>query len=242
MRQVQRIGDEAALLCWAARVLEMVSPTARKRQMRALAESFAAELSRRFDPRTEAANLSQTGRHFAHDARLVVPEIIWDLVTQRVDTLAATDIDGRHTYHVNVARLAAHIIEVVAQQAFEHGFFHAALDARHLRVSIEPATLGRLVLADSRQANCCGIYWIRHMPSAAGYLRILPRRTIRWHKPKRSRAGCILASIPGRSRKRHWANSPVRISIIAVGSNAPRTNCLISRTSCRGCRNLRCGA
>ncbi|QCP53265.1 ABC transporter [Trinickia violacea] len=154
MQQVQQIGDEAALLCWAARLIEKFSPAARKLKVHALAESFAADILRRFDPRAEAANLSQSGRHFEGDARLVVPDVIWDLVTpstlvtQRIDTLAATDIDGLHAHHVNVARLAAHIVEVIAQQAFEHGFFHAALDARRVRVSIEPATLGRLVLVD----------------------------------------------------------------------------------------------
>ncbi|WP_206997733.1 ABC1 kinase family protein [Trinickia mobilis] len=154
MQQVQQIGDEAALLRWAARLIEKFSPAARRLRMHALAESFTADILRRFDPRAEAANLSQSGRHFERDTRLVVPDVIWDLVTpstlvtQRVDTLAATDIDGLHAHRVNVARLAAHIVEVIAQQAFEHGFFHAALDARRVRVSIEPATLGRLVLAD----------------------------------------------------------------------------------------------
>ncbi|TKC88650.1 ABC transporter [Trinickia terrae] len=154
MKQVQQIGDEAALLCWAARLAEAFSGAARKLRLHALAESFAADVLRRFDPRTEAANLSQTGRHFEGDARIVVPDIVWDLVTastlvtERIDTLAITDIDGLHAHRVNVARLAAHIVEVIAQQAFEHGFFHAALDARRVRVSVEPATLGRLVLAD----------------------------------------------------------------------------------------------
>jgi ubiquinone biosynthesis protein len=153
-RQVQQIADEAALLRWAARLLETFSGTARKLQLHALAESFTADILRRFDTRAEAANVSQTGRHFEGDARLVVPGIVWELVTpttlvmQRIDTLPATDVAGLHAHHVNVARLAAHLIEVTAQQAFEHGFFHAALDARHVRVSVEPETLGRLVLAD----------------------------------------------------------------------------------------------
>ncbi|MGF6603740.1 ubiquinone biosynthesis protein [Paraburkholderia sp. GAS448] len=151
---VQQIGDEAALLRWVARWLEKLSGTARRLNLRALAQSFTDDVMRRFDLRAEAANLSQTGHHFTGDARLVVPNVIWDLCTtttltmQRIDTLSCADIVGLHAHHIKLATLAAHIVEVVAQQAFEHGFFHAALDAKRVRVSIEPDSLGRLVLED----------------------------------------------------------------------------------------------
>lgn len=152
--QVRQIGDDVALLCWAARWLERLSGPARKLQLRSLADSFSRDLLRRFDLRAEAANLSQSGHHFDGDTRLVIPDVIWDLCTdhtlamQRIATLPATDLVGLGEHRVNLARLATHIVEVVTQQAFEHGFFHAALDARRVRVSIEPDTLGRLVLAD----------------------------------------------------------------------------------------------
>jgi ubiquinone biosynthesis protein len=67
---------------------------------------------------------------------------------QRIDTLPANDLPALHAHHVKLAPLAAHIVEVITEQAFEHGFFHATLDARRVRVSIEPDTLGRLVLAE----------------------------------------------------------------------------------------------
>ncbi|MFL9960681.1 AarF/UbiB family protein [Paraburkholderia sediminicola] len=152
--QLQQIGDELALLRWVARWLEKLSGTARRLQLRALAQTFTDDILRRFDLRAEAANLSQTGHHFDGDARLVVPDVIWDLCTnrtltmQRINTLPASDLAGLHANHVKLAPLAAHIIEVVSEQAFEHGFFHATLDARRVRVSIEPDTLGRLVLAE----------------------------------------------------------------------------------------------
>ncbi|WP_144113468.1 ABC1 kinase family protein [Paraburkholderia sp. BCC1886] len=152
--QLQQIGDELALLRWVARWLEKLSKSARRLKLRALAQSFTDDILRRFDLRAEAANLSQTGHHFDGDARIVVPDVIWDLCTnltltmQRVDTLPASDLPGLHAHRVKLAPLAAHIVEVVTEQAFEHGFFHATLDARRVRVSIEPDTLGRLVLAE----------------------------------------------------------------------------------------------
>ncbi|WP_345814780.1 AarF/UbiB family protein [Paraburkholderia sp. PREW-6R] len=152
--QLQQIGDELALLRWVARWLEKFSRTARRLQLRTLAQSFTDDVLRRFDLRAEAANLSQTGHHFDGDKRIVIPDVIWDLCTnhtltmQRISTLPANDLPALHAHHVRLAPLAAHIVEVVTEQAFEHGFFHATLDARRVRVSIEPDTLGRLVLAE----------------------------------------------------------------------------------------------
>lgn len=149
--QLQQIGDELALLRWAARWLERISTSARRLQVSALAQSFTEEVLRRFDLRAEAANLSQTGHHFDDDKRLVIPDVIWELCTahtlavQHIDSLAVTDLTGLLEHRVKLASLATHIVEVVTEQAFEHGFFHATFDAGHVRVSIEPDTLGRLV-------------------------------------------------------------------------------------------------
>ncbi|MBB5413464.1 ubiquinone biosynthesis protein [Paraburkholderia sp. HC6.4b] len=153
-QQLQQIGDELALLRWVARWLEKLSRVARRLQLRALAQTFTDDILRRFDLRAEAANLSQTGHDFDGDKRIVVPDVIWELCTdhtltmQRVNTLSASDLPGLHAHGIKLAPLAAHIVEVVTEQAFEHGFFHATLDARRVRVSIEPDTLGRLVLAE----------------------------------------------------------------------------------------------
>jgi ubiquinone biosynthesis protein len=151
--QVQQIADELALLRPLARWLERLSGRARQLQLGALAEDLGDALLARFDLRVEAANLSQTGHHFDGDRRLVVPDVIWTLctahtlATQHVDTLPATDLAGLLVHHVRLAPLAAHLVEVVTEQAFAHGFFHASLDAAKVRVSVEPDTRGRLVLA-----------------------------------------------------------------------------------------------
>lgn len=154
VRQVQRIEDDIAVLLWLAKLLERGFPAARRLGLHRLAESFAAELRHRFDLRTEAANLSQTGRHFSGNAHVVVPAVVWNLTTdhalvaQRIETLPLTDIEGLRRHSVDVERLAVHVVEVFVEQAFEHGFFHAALDARRVRVSVDAGTLGCLVLAD----------------------------------------------------------------------------------------------
>ncbi|WP_134046212.1 ABC1 kinase family protein [Paraburkholderia caballeronis] len=151
--QVQQVDDDAALLCAVARWLERVSRGARRLRLRALADALRDDLHRRFDLRAQAANLSQSGHHFDDDPRVIVPDVIWDLCTartltvQHIDTVRATDVAALAAHRISVAGVAAHLVEVIARQAFEHGFFHAALDARHVAVSIEPPTAGRLVLA-----------------------------------------------------------------------------------------------
>jgi ubiquinone biosynthesis protein len=153
-KQVQEIADEAALLRWVARWLEKLSKPARRLRLRALADTFTQEILRRFDLRAEAANLSQSAHHFDGDKRLAIPAVIWELCTDRtlamqhIESLAALDLPGLSARGVKLVPLAEHIVEVVTEQAFEHGFFHATLDARRVRVSIEPDTLGRIVLAD----------------------------------------------------------------------------------------------
>jgi len=152
-QQVQEVDDDAALLCGVARWMERFSRAARRLQLHALAQALREDLQRRFDLRAQAANLSQSNHQLGDDPRIVVPDVIWDLCTaqtlavQHIDTVRATNLDGLAEHHINVTQVAANLIEVVTRQAFEHGFFHAAFDARRVAVSVEPATRGRLVLA-----------------------------------------------------------------------------------------------
>ncbi|MBV8260364.1 MAG: ABC transporter [Paraburkholderia sp.] len=154
-KQVQEVDDDAALLCAVARWVERFSGAARKLQLRALAQALREDLQRRFDLRAQAANLSQSGHQLGDDPRIVVPDVIWNLCTaqtiavQHIDTVRATDIAGLAEHHINPTQVAAHLIEVITRQAFEHGFFHSALDARRVAVSVEPETRGRLVLASA---------------------------------------------------------------------------------------------
>jgi len=153
--QIRELDDDAALLVSVARWMERFSRTARTLQLRSLALELREDLQRRFDLRTQAANLSQTGHQLEKNPRVVVPDVIWDLCTSRtlavqhIDTVPATDFAALAEHHIHPTTVATHLIEVVTEQAFEHGFFHAALDAHHVAVSIEPSTAGRLVLVSA---------------------------------------------------------------------------------------------
>lgn len=156
VHEVERLGDDVAVLSWVASLLERFLPSARELRLYAMTQALEAELQRRFDLRAEAANLSQTGQRFNDDERVVVPEVVWGLSTEqalvieRIDTLAVTEIESLRRRGIDLEALAERVVEVVVEQAFSHGFFHAALDAERLRVSVEPKTLGRLVFGDCK--------------------------------------------------------------------------------------------
>jgi ubiquinone biosynthesis protein len=156
VKQVEQIDDDIVVLGWVARLLERFSRTARQLHVREAAQWLGAEVQQRFDLRGEAANLSQTSRHFSGDERVVVPEVVWELSTdhvlvmERIASLPVTDLETLRMRGIDLEALAERVVEVVVEQAFSHGFFHAALDAEHLRISTEPATLGRLVFGDGK--------------------------------------------------------------------------------------------
>jgi len=156
VREVERIDDDFAVLGWVARWIDRFVPAARALRLRPLVRALAVEVQRRFDLRAEAANLSQTGQHFRGDERVVVPDVVWELssdhalVIEHIETLAANDLDAMRRRGIDLEALAERVVEVIVEQAFSHGFFHAALDAERLRVSVEPATLGKLVFGEGK--------------------------------------------------------------------------------------------
>jgi ubiquinone biosynthesis protein len=216
-KQAEEVDDDAALLCAVARWLERFSGAARKLGLRTLAQTLREDLQRRFDLRAQAANLSQSGHQLADDARVVVPDVIWDyctaqtLVVEHIDTVRATDVAGLAEHHINPTRVAAHLIEVVTQQAFEHGFFHAAFDARRIAVSVEPQTRGRLVFASAALMTSLSAperEFFVHGAAALfeqDYGRLATLHHVAGHVPTHARAEQIEAELRTRSEA-HFAS------------------------------------
>lgn len=156
VKEIERIGDDIAVLGWVARWLDRCLPAARALQLHTLAQALAVDVQRRFDLRAEAANLSQTGQHFRDDERVVVPDVVWELssdhalVIEHIETLPVNDLQGLRLRGIDLEQLAERVVEAIIEQAFSRGFFHAALDAERLRVSVEAATFGKLVFGDGK--------------------------------------------------------------------------------------------
>ncbi len=223
-KQIEQIDDDAALLVTVARWMERCSRTARRLRLRALAQTLRDDLHHRFDLQAEAANLSQTGQHFARDRRVVVPDVIWDLCTtrtlafQHIDAVPAADAPELVLHHISVVSVATHLLEVTIQQAFEHGFFHAAFDATRIGVSIEAATHGRIVLGGAAQMSSLSTSerdFFVHGATALfeqDYGRLAELHVIAGHAPAHVRSERIEAELRTRAEA-HFASGEGRRNV-----------------------------
>ncbi|GEK80687.1 ABC1 kinase family protein [Agrococcus baldri] len=135
--KVQRPGIEAivdvdlAALRRVARWLSRVHVISDRVDMPALVEEFAETSLQEIDYRHEAANAERFRECFEGDARVRVPQVVWERSTRRVLTLEdvsaikINDIAGLRAAGIDPAAVAAEFAAVMFDQIFTHGFFHA---------------------------------------------------------------------------------------------------------------------
>lgn len=97
----------------------------------ALVEEFAHTSLQEIDYLHEAANAERFAEDFADDASVTVPAIAWERTTRRVLTLSdvtaikITDVAGLRSAGIDPAEVAGRFAEVMFEQLFDHGYFHA---------------------------------------------------------------------------------------------------------------------
>ncbi|MDJ0376455.1 AarF/UbiB family protein [Cryobacterium sp. PH31-L1] len=99
--------------------------------MPALVEEFAATSLEEIDYLHEAASSERFAAAFPDDDRVSVPSIVWERTTRKVLTLEdvtaikITDVDGLRAAGIAPADVAPVFAEVMFDQMFTMGFFHA---------------------------------------------------------------------------------------------------------------------
>ncbi|WP_062521786.1 ABC1 kinase family protein [Demequina silvatica] len=99
--------------------------------MPGLIEEFAATSLEEIDYLHEAQNAEAFAASFAEDPRVRVPAIVWERTTRRVLTLEdvtaikITDVDAIRAAGIEPRTVAKVFAEVMLDQLFVHGFFHA---------------------------------------------------------------------------------------------------------------------
>ncbi len=99
--------------------------------MPSLVEEFAVTSLAEIDYLHEAASAERFGEMFADDARVSVPELVWERTTRRVLTLQdvtaikINDVDALRAAGIDPSTVAAEFAAVMFDQLFVHGFFHA---------------------------------------------------------------------------------------------------------------------
>ncbi|WP_235451115.1 AarF/ABC1/UbiB kinase family protein [Frigoribacterium sp. RIT-PI-h] len=97
----------------------------------ALVEEFARTSLEEIDYLNEAANSARFAADFADDDRVSVPDVVWERTTRRVlvlDDVSAikiTDVDALAAAGIDPAEVAPVFAEVMFDQLFTRGFFHA---------------------------------------------------------------------------------------------------------------------
>lgn len=99
--------------------------------MPALVEEFALTSLEEIDYLHEAASAERFAEQFAGDARVAVPEVVWERTTRRVLTLEdvtaikITDAAALDAAGIDPAKVAPVFASVMFDQLFTNGFFHA---------------------------------------------------------------------------------------------------------------------
>jgi ubiquinone biosynthesis protein len=115
---------------------------------------FARHLDEELDLMVEAANASQLRRNFEGSPLLLVPEVYWDLCSQRVmvmERMHGTPISQVHAIRekgVDIPALARAGVEIFFTQVFRDGFFHADMHPGNILVATEGEARGRYIALD----------------------------------------------------------------------------------------------
>jgi predicted unusual protein kinase regulating ubiquinone biosynthesis (AarF/ABC1/UbiB family) len=96
-----------------------------------LVEEFAVVSLEEIDYLHEAANSERFAADFADDARVAVPDVVWERTTRRVLTLAdvtaikINDVEGLRAVGIDPTEVASRFAAVMFDQLFGNGYFHA---------------------------------------------------------------------------------------------------------------------
>ncbi len=135
--KVQRpgIGDivsiDLSALRRIARWISRIGVVARRVDLPRLVDEFASTSLEEIDYLHEAANAERFGACFADDDRVRVPDVVWERTTRRVLTLEDVsaikirDVDALREAGVSPRKVASVLGDVMLDQLFVHGFFHA---------------------------------------------------------------------------------------------------------------------
>src|SRR5207247_10553034 len=91
----------------------------------------------------EAANSSQLRRNFERSALLLVPEVHWDLCSERVMVMQrmhgtpVSQVETLRAKGVDIPALARAGVEIFFTQVFRDGFFHADMHPGNILVTTE---------------------------------------------------------------------------------------------------------
>jgi predicted unusual protein kinase regulating ubiquinone biosynthesis (AarF/ABC1/UbiB family) len=132
-------------------LLNVLFPNHHTRAITAIVSEFSKRIRDELDFREEARNAAMLRRNFQSEPRVVVPEVVTELVARRVlvlEYVEGTRIDRLQeriaSGEIVLHRLLETVVEAYIKMMLEDGVFHADPHAGNLLVDLQ----GRLVLLD----------------------------------------------------------------------------------------------
>jgi ubiquinone biosynthesis protein len=144
------VARDLELIDTGATLVERLWPDGRRLRPREVVAEFAHHLDEELDLMREAANASQLRRNFERSSLLCIPEVYWDLCSQRVmvmERMRGTPISQVQLLRargINIPALARAGVEVFFTQVFRDGFFHADMHPGNILVADD----GRYIALD----------------------------------------------------------------------------------------------
>ena len=148
------IAKDLALLESAAALVERLSSEGRRLKPKEVVAEFARHLDEELDLLREAANASQLRRNFENSPLLAVPEMHWDLCSQRVMVMErmhgvpVSQIATLRAKGIDLKALGRAGVEICFSQVFRDGFFHADMHPGNILVGTEGELRGRYIALD----------------------------------------------------------------------------------------------
>src|SRR3954468_4577751 len=145
-----QVARDLALMESAASLVERLSAEGRRLRPRDVVAEFARHLAEELDLMREAASASQLRRNFEHSQLLAVPQVYWDLCSERV--MVMERMHGVPVSQIATLREKGHDlkalgragVEICFTQVFRHGFFHADMHPGNILVGDD----GRYIALD----------------------------------------------------------------------------------------------
>jgi ubiquinone biosynthesis protein len=148
------IDADLGLLRKGAAWLERLSADGRRLRPREVVAEFDKYLHDELDLGREAANAAQLRRNMAGLDLLLVPEMVWEhisqnvLVMERMVGTPISQVEQLRAAGVDIPKLARDGVTIFFTQVFRDGFFHADMHPGNIMVSTAPATFGRYIALD----------------------------------------------------------------------------------------------
>ena len=145
------VGEDLVVSFRILFLLNLLFPNHHTRAITAIVSEFSKRIRDELDFREEARNAATLRRNFQHETRVVVPEVITELVTRRVlvlEYVEGTRIDRLQeriaSGEIDLGRVIETVVDAYIKMMLEDGVFHADPHAGNLLVDPQ----GRLVLLD----------------------------------------------------------------------------------------------